>query len=101
MPDFANYILETSEQVQNWLNFFEMGPELVMFSTLITGDPTQNESMHLRYEHTHFYSSKKHCHEGGHYHYDVDKDVEYEGYFNIAQYIYRVEDATYNIDNEK
>ena len=101
MPNFADYKLDSPEVVKKWLRWFDMGPNLVMFSTLITGDPTENESMHLRTEHTHFHSTQKHVHEGGHYHYDVEKDIEYEGYFNIAEFIYRVEDAQYNIDNAK
>lgn len=100
MPDFSKTKLETDEQVNDWLNFFEMGPDLVMFSTFITGDPSPNKNMHLRLEHTHFHSTKRTCHEGGHYHHDVSNDIEYEGYLNIAEYIYRIEDAEYNIKNE-
>ena len=28
---------------------------------------------------------------GGHYHGDIDGEVEYEGYFNVAKTLYRIE----------
>jgi len=99
MPDFCdNKLVEGSKDVDNWLRYFEFGPNLLMLSCMITDDPSPEKNLHLRLEHTHFYTLNKHGHEGGHYHYDTTPDIiEYEGYFSLAQYIYRVEDAYYNI----
>ena len=41
-------------------------------------------------EHTHFHSDE-HKNDAGHYHFDVTPDeIEYEGYFNTAQEVHRV-----------
>eukprot|EP01083_Nonionella_stella_P060724 158430_1 len=104
MPDFLQEQVDCmnpqDNAVDEWLYFYENGPNLVMMTTMITGDPTQANSMHLRVEHTHFYTLNEGVNEGGHYHYDTTPDeIEYEAYLNTAQYIYRVEDAfQYNLD---
>jgi len=91
-----------TEEVNNWLRFYEFGPHLLMISCLMTDDPTSNKSLHLRLEHTHFYSLDKNSHEGGHYHYDTTPDeIEYEGYFSLAEKVYRVEDAYEHIADDK
>ena len=99
MPDFMNEKLDIMDKqqmkkVDNWLHFYECGPNLVMMATLITGDPTKEKKMHLRVEHTHFYALEDGVNEGGHYHYDTTPDeIEYEAYFNTAERIYRIDDA--------
>ena len=99
MPDFMEEKLdimdaEQMKKVDDWLHFYECGPNLVMMATLVSGDPTKEKNMHLRVEHTHFYTLNKGMNEGGHYHYDTTPDeIEYEGYFNTAQRIYRIDDA--------
>jgi len=96
MPDFNKKKMDENnkEEVNNWLRFYEFGPHLLMLSCLVTDDPSPNKSLHLRLEHTHFYSLDKNKHEGGHYHCDTTPDeIEYEGYFSLAEKIYRVEDA--------
>jgi len=100
MPDFNPKKMDenNTEEVNNWLRFFDFGPQLLMFTCLVSDDPSTNNSMHLRLEHTHFYSLEKNAHEGGHYHYDVTpEEIEYEGYFSLAEKIYRVEDAYNNV----
>lgn len=108
MPDFEciayKYYNEEKHQVtQDFLQFYEgMGPHLLCFTVLWTGDPTGN-SLHLRvsHEHTHFFhrGAKQ---EGGHYHYDTTPDdVEYIGYFNLAARIYRVNDVYGELEEEK
>jgi len=43
----------------------------------------------LRIDHTHCFSQHG---QGGHYHYDVTPEtVEYEGYFTLAEKVYRVD----------
>ena len=99
MPDFEciahkYFDEEKNVVVKDFLQFYEgVGPNLLCFSVLWTGDPTGN-SLHLResYEHTHFFhrGGKQ---EGGHYHYDTTPaEVEYRGYFNLAEEICRVND---------
>ena len=57
----------------------------------MTGDPS-GDFLHVRKEHTHFYSHDGK--EGGHYHTTTTPDeIEYEGYFNTASIFYRINDA--------
>ena len=37
---------------------------------------------------------------GGHYHYDVDdeEEIEYEGYFNTARVLYRIDKPEYSLE---
>ena len=56
--------------------------------------------MDLRVEHTHCFSDHG---EGGHYHEDTEPEVvEYEGYFNVAEQIYRFDPpgVTHNIGRD-
>lgn len=47
------------------------------------------QDLDLRVQHFHSFS---HHGEAGHYHYDVTPDiVEYEGYFTVANEIYRID----------
>ena len=78
--------------IKDFLQFYEpVGPELQCYSVLWTGDPTGgNLNLRESGEHTHFHSYK-HKKDAGHYHFDVTPDeIEYEGYFNISQEVYRV-----------
>ena len=98
MPDFLEEAVDVMDPkqiaVDNWLYYYDCGPNLVMMATFISGDPTENNSLHLRVEHTHFYTLNKGVNEGGHYHYDTTpEEIEYEAYLNTAGYIYRVDDA--------
>lgn len=91
MPDFASQVLEEGPMVEKWLRFYPMGPELVLLSTFLTGDPSGG-SMNVRNEHTHFYNRSSG--QGGHYHnHTAPETVEYEGYLNLAETYYRVENA--------
>lgn len=84
MPDFSTVPLTCTEDVNEWLRFFDMQAPMVFLSTLITKDP----GLDLRLEHSHGYGSN--C--GGHYHYDTTPEiVEYEAFYNVAEFIYRVD----------
>ena len=78
--------------VKDFLQFYEpVGPKLQCYTVLWTGDPTGGE-LNLREsgEHTHFHSYE-HERDAGHYHFDVTPDeIEYEGYFNTATEVHRV-----------
>ncbi|MDC1236311.1 DUF1907 domain-containing protein [Pelagibacteraceae bacterium] len=96
-PDYADikheyYDAKQMKCVKDFLQFYEpVGPELQGYSVLWTGDPTGgNLDLRESGEHTHFHSyTEKNV--AGHYHFDVTpNDIEYEGYFNIAKEVHRV-----------
>jgi len=87
---------------KDFLQFYEpVGPNLQCYSVLWTGDPTEGK-LNLREsgEHTHFYDFKnKSC--SGHYHFDVTPDeIQYEGYFNTADAVYRVNNIYKELSNK-
>ncbi|KAI2810664.1 hypothetical protein BLOT_001827 [Blomia tropicalis] len=88
MPDFSSKPLQSDDDVNNWLRFFEMDAPLVCLSVFHSHDP----DMDLRIEHTHCFSDHN---QGGHYHYDTTpKDVTYLAYFNLAESIVRIDAPT-------
>ncbi|CAN7985898.1 unnamed protein product [Ixodes hexagonus] len=85
MPKFSTAPLLTDAAMNQWLKFFEMSAPLVCLSTFVSHDPGWD----LRIEHTHCFSDHE---QGGHYHYDTTPDeVEYLGYFNVAEWLYRID----------
>ncbi|KAK2502335.1 hypothetical protein MC885_001967 [Smutsia gigantea] len=76
--EFSSCPLNSDEEVNNWLHFYEMKAPLVCLPVFVSRDP-----------HTHCFS---HHGEGGHYHYDTTPDtVEYVGYFLPAEFLYRID----------
>ena len=90
MPKFSTTPLNSDADVANWLQFFDANAPLTHLSFMTSRDVAD---LDVRIEHTHCFSSHGH---GGHYHYDVGnkEDVEYEGYFQVAEKIYRVDQPT-------
>ncbi|XP_077197560.1 ester hydrolase C11orf54 homolog [Paroedura picta] len=85
MPEFSTCPLNTNEDVNNWLKFFEMRAPIICQPVLVSRDP----GFDLRLEHTHCFS---HHGDGGHYHTDTTpEDVEYLGYFAPAEYLFRID----------
>jgi hypothetical protein len=85
MRDFSKTPINTDEELNNWLKFYNMSAPLVTVGTLINSD----HGLDLRVQHFHGFS---HHGEAGHYHIDVTPDtVEYLGYFNTGEEIYRVD----------
>eukprot|EP00053_Salpingoeca_punica_P008996 m.80327 g.80327 ORF g.80327 m.80327 type:complete len:318 (+) comp14842_c0_seq1:133-1086(+) len=85
MPDFSPTPLCCEEDTHNWLRFYEYSAPLTCLSVFVSHDP----GLKLRTEHTHCFSEHG---EGGHYHHDVTpEEVEYVGYFNVADHLYRVD----------
>jgi len=85
MPDFSKTPLNSDDDVNRWLRFYDMNPPLVAVGTFVTNDPGLN----LRV--IHFHSLSDHG-EAGHYHYDTQPDtVEYLGYFNLGTRVIRVD----------
>ena len=89
--------------VKDFLQFYEpVGPELQGYSILWTGDPSGGD-LNLREsgEHTHFHSYTK-DNIAGHYHFDVTpEEIEYEGYFNTAREVHRVNNIYKELANKK
>ena len=84
MPKFSEKDLKSDDDVNNWLKFFNMPAPMVFLSVFVSRDP----GLDLRIEHSHGFGPN--C--GGHYHYDVTpEEVEYEGYFNVAEKVFRVD----------
>jgi len=85
MPDFSKVPLNTDEEMDNWLEFYNVPAPLVCLSEFVSTDP----GLDLRVEHTHCFSDHG---EGGHYHEDTTpQEAEYLGYFTPAEYLYRID----------
>ena len=93
--DFVYYDTAQEKVIRDFLQFYQhMGPDLLCFCTLWTGDPSGGE-LHLRAsgEHTHFYHVDDEMQQAGHYHGDITPDsIHYVGYFNLAERIVRFGD---------
>lgn len=79
----------TDESVNNeWLKYYNITKHpLVCLSVFHSHDPGYN----LRMEHTHCFNLETE-EEAGHYHYDTTPDtIEYEGYFNVAERVFRLD----------
>ena len=107
-PDYKDikheyYDPEQMKCVKDFLQFYEpVGPELQGYCVLWTGDPTGgNLNLRESGEHTHFHSyTKKNV--AGHYHFDVTpEEIEYEGYFNTAEEVHRVNNIYKELTNKK
>jgi hypothetical protein len=93
--DFDYYDADKEVVTRDFLQFYEhMGPDLLCFCTLWTGDPTGgNLNLRTSGEHTHFYNTDDNAQQAGHYHGDVTPDIiHYVGYFNVAKEIVRFGD---------
>ncbi len=93
MPDFPGQPFRSREEVERWLKFFDTDAPLVCLSVLHSGN---DQGLGLRMEHTHCFAGEGPAKEarGGHYHFDLDGtmgDVEYEGWFNVAETLYRID----------
>ncbi|KAI4461190.1 hypothetical protein MML48_5g00017235 [Holotrichia oblita] len=85
MPDFSVTPLNSDEDLNKWLHFYNMSAPLIAVGTLVTGE----YDLDLRVQHFHSFS---HHNEAGHYHIDTTPDtVEYLGYFTVAEAIHRID----------
>ncbi|XP_012275100.1 ester hydrolase C11orf54 homolog [Orussus abietinus] len=85
MQDFSKTPLNNEEELNNWLRFFNMSAPLIAVGTLVTAET----DLDLRVQHFHSFS---HHGEGGHYHIDTTPEtVEYLGYFNTGNTLYRID----------
>lgn len=89
MPKYWPNEPSNDDTVNNeWLKYYNITKHpLVCLSVFHSYDPGYN----LRMEHTHCFNLDTQT-EAGHYHYDTTPDtVEYEGYFNTAERVYRLD----------
>lgn len=88
MQDFSVTPINTENELNSWLKFYNMESVLIAVGTLVTNEA----DLDLRLQHFHSFSTHG---VGGHYHIDTTPDiVEYEGYFVIAEKIVRVDKPT-------
>ncbi|KAL2837100.1 hypothetical protein BJY01DRAFT_221288 [Aspergillus pseudoustus] len=93
MPDFPSQedlpFRDRTQLENEWLKYQTCKAPVVCLSVFHSADP---EGLGLRMEHTHCFDLEG-SEKGGHYHYDLEEggDVEYEGYFNVAECVYRIE----------
>lgn len=103
MPDFpgpSELPFKDSKQLNDWLTYHDFEGPIVCLSVLHSADP--DKKMGLRMEHTHGYSPLGQDF-GGHYHYDLEEsnqEIEYEGYFNTAKMIYRIDRPTVTLERD-
>lgn len=94
MPDFPSdkeMPFKNREEVDQWLTYHDFEGPMLCLSVMHSADPENR--LGLRIEHTHSYSPLGED-AGGHYHYDIEESeepIEYEGYFNTAKVLYRIE----------
>lgn len=90
MPGFPEGPFRDRKHVEQWLRYFDTEAPIICLSVLHTGD---DQGLGLRPEHTHCFSVDS-GNRGGHYHNDLDEtmgEIEYEGWFNIADMLYRID----------
>ncbi|PLB55489.1 DUF1907-domain-containing protein [Aspergillus steynii IBT 23096] len=103
MPDFPaeeQLPFKDFEHHNDWLTYHDFAAPMVCYSVLHSADP--GRKLGLRLEHTHGYCPLGRQ-AGGHYHYEVEGDgeeIEYEGYFNVAKTIYRVDRPAVTLDRD-
>ena len=90
MPGFPDEPFRDREHVGEWLKYFDTEAPIICLSVFHSGD---DQGLGLRMEHTHCFSADG-GNRGGHYHNDLDEtmgEVEYEGWFNTAEVLYRID----------
>lgn len=90
MPDFPDGPFRDRKHVGEWLRYFDTDAPIICLSVFHSGD---DQGLNLRLEHTHCFSVDG-GNRGGHYHNDLDEtmeEVEYEGWFNTAEMLYRID----------
>jgi hypothetical protein len=97
MPDFPpeeNLPFKDRHELNRWLTYHHFEAPIVCLTVFHSGD---QEGLGLRMEHTHCFSAVEGKDSGGHYHHDLEsgndeaEEVEYEGYFNTARMLYRID----------
>jgi hypothetical protein len=100
MPDFPpeeELPFKNRNQFNDWLTYHDFKGPMTCLTVLHSADP--GKKLGLRMEHTHAISTVGE-NAGGHYHYDVedDEEIEYEGYFNTAKVLYRIDKPEFSLE---
>ncbi|KAH6676860.1 hypothetical protein F5X68DRAFT_235036 [Plectosphaerella plurivora] len=86
------------KHLNDWLTYHDFDGPIVCMTLLHSADP--GKKLGLRMEHSHGYDPSGRQ-AGGHYHGDLDgEDVEYEGYFNTANILYRIEQPQITLEHD-
>lgn len=105
MPDFPpkeQLPFKDAKQLNDWLTYHDFEAPIVCLTVFHSADP--GKKLGLRMEHTHCFSTND-SNSGGHYHYDIEageevEEVEYEGYFNVARTLYRVDKPVVTLERD-
>jgi hypothetical protein len=108
MPDFPpkdQLPFKDAKQLDDWLTYHDFHAQppqpIVCLTVFHSADP--EKKLGLRIEHTHCFSTNGTT--GGHYHYDLlehdGDEVEYEGYFNTAQTLYRIDQPVVTLKRDQ
>lgn len=90
MSDFTQNPIVTQEFIDTeWLKFVEAPAPMTFMTVCTTVSPP---GLQMRLTHTHGNTNEPTPVIGGHYHYDLSPDeIEYDGYFGVAESIVRVD----------
>lgn len=105
MPDFppaSELPFRNAKQLNDWLTYHDFSAPIVCLSVFHSADP--GKKLGLRMEHTHCFTTDG-SNSGGHYHGDLEvgegvEEVEYEGYFNVAKTLYRVDKPVVTLERD-
>lgn len=90
MPDFSGEPLNTDDDVNKWLKFYEVGGPFCAVGTLVSGDA--DRQLDLRPQHFHGASAAPPRNSAGHYHHDVSPgEVRYRLVLVPAHTLVRVD----------
>ncbi|XP_050534413.1 ester hydrolase C11orf54 homolog isoform X3 [Daktulosphaira vitifoliae] len=85
MPEFSKTPINSEDDLNKWLKFFEIPTPLVGLGYFVSHDP----GLDLRLQHFHLYSEHG---VGGHYRCDTEPaTIKYTAYLNVANNLYRVD----------
>ena len=100
MPEYVEIDYKDNDAIAKSRKTVEIGPNLLMFTNFITDDPSENGKYHFSLGSTICQGMEEHSqHDAGVFIDSATNDtIEYEGYFTLAKYIYRIEDAYHNIE---
>ena len=102
MPEYVDIDYKDTEAIAKSRRTVEIGPKLLMFTNFITDDPSEDGKYHFTLESSICQGLEDHSlHDGGVFLESATNDIiEYEGYLALAKYIYRIEDAYHNIEED-
>lgn len=97
MSDFTQNPIQKQEFIdKEWLKYIEAEAPFTFMTVCTSVSPP---GLDMRLTHTHGHSTDQSPMVGGHYHYDLSPDeIEYEGFFGVAESIVRVDQVSQTPD---